>query len=239
MSSTPARPAGSNTINPFLMTDDAARIIDFVIEVFGATDVPEARTVDTDGLILHSELRIGDSVITVADRKPDWPFTPGFIQVYVDDVEGTLARAVGLGARIVTRPTDFFGDTFSRFADPSGKSLVGIRPRSAGADVGRGRNGRIHVERIGGRCGRGRPRCRRGGLVELHVTRARVHPRKPRRGDGVLAGSSARSLTATDRQIRRRKVSCDEGSTMSSCSAALKGTPAGAERWAWKAASSR
>lgn len=76
MSSTPARPAGSNTINPFLMTDDAARIIDFVIEVFRATDVPEARTVDTDGLILHSELRIGDSVITVADRKPDWPFTP-------------------------------------------------------------------------------------------------------------------------------------------------------------------
>ncbi|WP_282847654.1 VOC family protein [Microbacterium oxydans] len=120
MSSTPALPAGSNTINPFLMTDDAARIIDFVIEVFGATDVPEARTVDTDGLILHSELRIGDSVITVADRKPDWPFTPGFIQVYVDDVEGTLARAVGLGARVVTRPTDFFGDTFSRFADPSG-----------------------------------------------------------------------------------------------------------------------
>ena len=120
MSSTPALPAGSNTVNPFLMTDDAARIIDFVIEVFGATDVPEARTVETDGLILHSELRIGDSAITVADRKPDWPFTPGFIQVYVDDVEGTLARAVGLGARIVTRPTDFFGDTFSRFADPSG-----------------------------------------------------------------------------------------------------------------------
>jgi len=119
MSSTPALPAGSNTINPSLMTDDAARIIDFVIEVFGATDVPEARTVDTDGLILHSELRIGDSVITVADRKPDWPFTPGFLQVYVDDVEGTLARAVELGARIVTRPTDFFGDTFSRFADPS------------------------------------------------------------------------------------------------------------------------
>lgn len=120
MHRTPALPAGSNTINPFVMTDDAARIIDFLIEVFGAIDVPEARTFDTDGLILHSELRIGDSLITVADRKPDWPFTPGFIQVYVDDVEGTLARAVALGARIVTRPTDFFGDTFSRFADPSG-----------------------------------------------------------------------------------------------------------------------
>lgn len=120
MTSVPARPAGSNTINPFLMTDDAARIIAFLIDVFGAVDVAEARTLDTDGLILHSELRIGDSVITIADRKPDWPFTPGFVQVYVDDVEATLERAQRLGARIVTRPTDFFGDTFSRFSDPSG-----------------------------------------------------------------------------------------------------------------------
>ena len=120
MSSVPARPVGSNTINPFLMTDDAAGIIAFLVEVFGAVDVPEARTLDTDGLVLHSELLIGDSLITVADRKPDWPFTPGFIQVYVDDVEATLERAERLGARIVTRPTDFFGDTFSRFSDPSG-----------------------------------------------------------------------------------------------------------------------
>lgn len=113
-------PAGSKTVNPFLMTDDAARIIDFVIEVFDASDVPQARTLDTDGLILHSELRIGDSMITVADRKPDWPFTPGFLQVYVVDVEATLARAVALGARVVTTPTDFFGDTLARFVDPSG-----------------------------------------------------------------------------------------------------------------------
>lgn len=120
MPQTPATPAGSNTVNPFLMTDDAARIIDFVVDVFGASDVPEARTLDTDGLILHSELRIGDSLITIADRKPDWPFTPGFLQVYVDDVEAALERAVARGARIVTRPTDFFGDTFSRFVDPSG-----------------------------------------------------------------------------------------------------------------------
>lgn len=153
MTTTPALPAGSNTINPFLMTDDAARIIDFLTQVFGAIDVPEARTLDTDGLILHSELRIGDSVITVADRKPDWPFTPGFIQVYVDDVEATLERAVSLGARIVTRPTDFFGDTFSRFADPSGNlwwvyrhepqaeawdagaPSVGIEPEDAAAEA--------------------------------------------------------------------------------------------------------
>ncbi|MEV4805901.1 VOC family protein [Nonomuraea sp. NPDC049421] len=115
-----AVPAGSNTVNPFIVTDDAAGLIDFLIAVFGAVDVPEARTNDKDGLILHSELRVGDSLLTIADRKPDWPFTPALTRVYVDDVEATLDRAAARGARVVTRPTDFFGDTLARFQDPSG-----------------------------------------------------------------------------------------------------------------------
>lgn len=116
----PAAPAGSATVNPFIWTDDAAGLIDFLVAVFGATDVPEARTVDTDGLILHSELLIGDSTLTVAERKPGWPYTPAFVRVYVDDPEAVLARAEERGGRTVTRPTDFFGDVLSRFADPFG-----------------------------------------------------------------------------------------------------------------------
>ena len=120
MTAMPDVPAGANAVNPFIITDDAATVIDFIVDVFGAKDVPEARTLDTDGLILHSELRLGDSLLMVADRKPGWPFTPAFTRVYVDDVEATLSRAQARGARIVTRPTDFFGETLSRFQDPSG-----------------------------------------------------------------------------------------------------------------------
>jgi uncharacterized glyoxalase superfamily protein PhnB len=120
MTAVPAHPAGSNTVNSFIMTDNATALIAFVSDVFGAVDVPQARTIDTDGLILHSELIIGDSMLTIADRKLDWPFTPAFTRVYVDDVDATLARAEQLGARIVTQPTEFFGDVFSRFQDPQG-----------------------------------------------------------------------------------------------------------------------
>ena len=116
----PAAPAGSATLAPFIMSDDAEGLIAFLIDVFGAEEVREARTDDVDGLVLHSELLIGDSLLTVADRKPHWPYTPAFVRVYVDDVEATLERAVARGARIVTEPTDFWGDTFSRFADPYG-----------------------------------------------------------------------------------------------------------------------
>jgi hypothetical protein len=56
----------------------------------------------------------------IADRKPDWPFTPSLTRIYVDDVEGTLKRAVDRGAQIVTEPTEFYGDLLSRFKDPWG-----------------------------------------------------------------------------------------------------------------------
>ncbi|GAA2275057.1 hypothetical protein GCM10009853_031340 [Glycomyces scopariae] len=119
MTATPPVPAGSNTVNPFIVAEGAAALIAFLIEVFGAEDVPEARTLDTDGLILHAELRIGDSLLTVADRKPDWPFTPALTRIYVDDVAAVLDRAEKLGGRVLTRPTDFFGDTLARFQDPA------------------------------------------------------------------------------------------------------------------------
>ncbi|ACZ32318.1 Glyoxalase/bleomycin resistance protein/dioxygenase [Xylanimonas cellulosilytica DSM 15894] len=118
--SVPAAPAGSATLAPFIMSDDAEGLIAFLVEVFGAVEVPQARTQDVDGLVLHSELLVGDSLLTVADRKPHWPYTPAFVRVYVDDVEATLERAVARGARIVTEPTDVWGDVFSRFADPYG-----------------------------------------------------------------------------------------------------------------------
>jgi uncharacterized glyoxalase superfamily protein PhnB len=111
-------PEGYNTINPFIITKNAGKLIEFLQKVFGAKEVKEAYTLDTDGLLLHAELRVGNSTIMLADTKEGWPFTPSLLQIYVEDVEKTLQRAEELGAKIVTKPTDFYGDIFSRFVDP-------------------------------------------------------------------------------------------------------------------------
>lgn len=110
-------PEGYNTINPFVITKDAIKLMEFLKEVFGAKEHKEAYTMDTDGLLLHAELRIGNSTIMIADTKEGWPFTPSLLQIYVEDVEQTLKRAEELGAKIVTQPTDFYGEIFSRFVD--------------------------------------------------------------------------------------------------------------------------
>ncbi|KUM35271.1 glyoxalase [Arthrobacter sp. EpRS71] len=116
--SIPQAPEGYNTVNSFIITEDAPGMISFLTTVFRAQAIPEAHTLDDDGLILHSELKVGDSTVMVAERKPDWPFTPSLLQVYVDDLDATLASAIGLGATVVTAPTDFFGDRLSRVVDP-------------------------------------------------------------------------------------------------------------------------
>jgi PhnB protein len=115
----PSAPAGFSTVNPFIVTRDAEGLIRFLTEVFGGVEHPDARTMDHDGLLLHAELQVGDTTIMFAERKPGWPFTPSLLQVYVEDVEATLARAESRGGEVVTRPTDFFGfHVFSRFLDP-------------------------------------------------------------------------------------------------------------------------
>jgi PhnB protein len=113
----PAAPDGYNTVNPFIITDNAGEVLSFIKDVFGGIKQPDATTYDTDGLLLHSEVRIGNAIVQVADRKPDWPATPGLLQVYVDDVASALDKAVSHGAVIVTKPTDFMGAILSRVKD--------------------------------------------------------------------------------------------------------------------------
>lgn len=90
MASSPKVSAGYHTINPFIITKDATKFIGFLEKVFGAKEVAEAHTMDSDGLLLHSEFKIGDSTVMVADSKEGWRFTPSLLQIYVEDVEKTL-----------------------------------------------------------------------------------------------------------------------------------------------------
>ena len=115
-----AIPTGFSTLNPFFVARDAAGLIVFLREVFGGEEHLDARTVDIDGLLLHAELEIGGTTLMFGERKPDWPFLPQLTQIYVDDVETALARAIERGARVFTQPTDFFGTVFSRMLDPWG-----------------------------------------------------------------------------------------------------------------------
>lgn len=96
----------------------ARRFLEFLGAVFDAVETPEAHAVDTDGLLIHAEARIGDSCLMVVDSKPDWPFTPALLQITVQDANEALHRAQEHGASVITEVSPFYGSTIARFRDP-------------------------------------------------------------------------------------------------------------------------
>jgi uncharacterized glyoxalase superfamily protein PhnB len=55
------------------------------------------------------------------DGKKDWPDTPSFLRLYVEDCRAVYQQALKAGATSVTEPTDMpWGDRVSRVKDPLG-----------------------------------------------------------------------------------------------------------------------
>jgi uncharacterized glyoxalase superfamily protein PhnB len=115
-------PEGHNTINPFIIIKgDAEQFIEFTKNVFNAKSRDQVKTPDKDGKLIHAEIQIGNSTIMMADSKDDWPFTPAFIQIYVNDALAVLKKAKDEGAEIITELTQFYGGyNIARIKDPFG-----------------------------------------------------------------------------------------------------------------------
>jgi uncharacterized glyoxalase superfamily protein PhnB len=113
-------PGGKSTVTPYVAAKGAAEFLDFVERAFGTEKA--FRVYNEDGTIGHSEVTIGDSVVMAFDSQPDWPDTPSFLSVYVDDVDEVIARALDAGASIVTEVTTsrIVGDRGGRLKDPVG-----------------------------------------------------------------------------------------------------------------------
>lgn len=114
-------------VTPYLCVDGAAAAIDFMVEVFDATE--RMRISAPGGMIGHAEVAIGDSIIMVSDEYPEMGVigpkkiggTAVTVMVYVEDADATFAKAVAAGAT-AERPveTHFYGDRSGMFVDPFG-----------------------------------------------------------------------------------------------------------------------
>jgi uncharacterized glyoxalase superfamily protein PhnB len=96
------KPGHSSTVSPYLIVDSANKTIEFLKEVFDAVEVRCFS--DAEGKIRHSEVRIDDSVIMIADGAPGWPPMQAHVHIYVPDVDATHRRALDAGAVSVQEP---------------------------------------------------------------------------------------------------------------------------------------
>jgi PhnB protein len=96
------KPTGYTTVSPYLIVDGASRTIDFLTRALGAIEI--RRFPDETGKLMHSEVRIGDTVVMVADGAEGWPPIPAHVHVYVEDVDATFKLALEAGATAVQEP---------------------------------------------------------------------------------------------------------------------------------------
>jgi PhnB protein len=115
------------SITPHIVVQDAERAIAFYRDAFGAEEL--SRVPVPDGRLMSVELRIGDTVMHVADEFPEMGVlsppaiggTAVVLALSVGDAEAAFSRAVAAGAE-VRQPLGetFWGDLYGQLIDPFG-----------------------------------------------------------------------------------------------------------------------
>jgi len=123
-------PQGYSSVVPYISVKGASDAIAFYREAFGAEEL--LRMPMPDGKVGHAEIKIGDSIVMLADEMdhPDAiaksPRTLGGVTsglcLYVVDCDAIFNRAVAAGAK-VRRPltNQFYGDRSGTVEDPFGQ----------------------------------------------------------------------------------------------------------------------
>jgi PhnB protein len=120
-------PEGYHSLTPYLVVNGAAKAIDFYQRAFGAKTITKMDR--PSGKIVHAELKIGDSMLMLADEMPG---TEGRSKaancgiglfLYVQNVDSVFQQAVSAGAKVEMAVEDmFWGDRYGKLTDPFGYS---------------------------------------------------------------------------------------------------------------------
>lgn len=120
-------PDGMHSLTPHLICAGAAGAIEFYKNAFNA--IEEMRLPGPQGKLMHAAIRIGDSMLMLADEFPEMggfgpksmKGSPVTIHLQVEDVDATVAQAVAAGANVTMPVADmFWGDRYGQLEDPFG-----------------------------------------------------------------------------------------------------------------------
>ncbi len=119
MSSADYMRPGFQSVTPYLIVQDASQLIEFLIHVFDAQEL--RRDLHASGKLMNAELRIGTSVVELAEASDAWPAIPAALHVYVPDTDAAYARALAAGATVLYAPEEMsYGERSAGVRDAHG-----------------------------------------------------------------------------------------------------------------------
>ena len=122
-------PDGYNSVTPYLIIGEgrAKEALEFYVRALNAKEI--MRMPRPDGGIMHAEIRIGDSVVMLADEATKteafgpnhYGGSPITLYVYLRDVDATTKQAEASGATVIRPVADqIYGDRTAGLRDPFG-----------------------------------------------------------------------------------------------------------------------
>ena len=120
-------PEGYHSVTPYLIVRGGGAAIEYYQKAFGAVEL--FRMAAPGGAVGHAEIKIGDSIIMLADEHPAGGHngpqsiggTPVSLMIYVEDVDTVFERAITAGGTVKERLQDkFYGDRMGTLVDPFG-----------------------------------------------------------------------------------------------------------------------
>ena len=114
-----AVPEGFQSVTPYLIVENAARLIDFIKNAFDGKV-----TFITHGenkRIMHATVSIGSSTIMISDTMEDMKPQTAMLYLYLEDADGVYKKAIDAKASSVQEPrTEFYGDRAGAVRDAWG-----------------------------------------------------------------------------------------------------------------------
>src|SRR2546421_10047531 len=127
-------PEGYNTFTPYFVGEGEPDFIEFLKKAFGAQEM--YRFPAPGGKLGHAEVRVGSSVLMLADTTPDYPASRMNAYLYVPDVDATYKKAVAAGGQAKREPANqFYGDRGGAVGDRGGNTwAIGTHGQDGGPD---------------------------------------------------------------------------------------------------------
>lgn len=112
-------PDGYSTVSPYLMVENVEKQIDFLEKVFDAEVIEEVK--QSDGKIMHGEVRIGNVVIMLGKARKENPAIQSMNYVHTGHVDEMYKIAIANEAVSLMEPTDqVYGYREAGFKDSQG-----------------------------------------------------------------------------------------------------------------------
>jgi PhnB protein len=112
-------PDGYHTITPYLIVDDADKLVEFVEKIFDGELLFKMK--NDANRITHAEMKIGDSMLMLSESSEEWKATKTMLYLYVSDTDATYQKALAAGATSVKEPKNqFYGDRSAGVRDSFG-----------------------------------------------------------------------------------------------------------------------